>query len=64
MTPHFAGHFDSATSSCRLKIEQTALQKETDARSLKRLEEIKGEVAALQSEMDALTERWRVEKAR
>ena len=46
----------------RLKIEEVALQKESDPRSVARLSEIREELQGLQKEHDALTTRWQVEK--
>ena len=48
----------------KLKMEEAALKKESDARSTKRLQECKAEIAALEKDLNALTERWRVEKER
>jgi len=48
----------------RLKMEEAALKKESDARSTKRLHECKAEIAALEKDLHAVTERWRVEKDR
>ncbi len=46
----------------RLKIEQEALGKETDAGSKSRLETLKKELAELEEKSAALTQRWSAEK--
>ncbi|QCX26360.1 ATP-dependent chaperone ClpB [Nocardioides jishulii] len=47
----------------RLKMEQFALEKETDPASVERLEHLKGELADQQEELRALEARWEREKA-
>jgi ATP-dependent Clp protease ATP-binding subunit ClpB len=46
----------------RLKIEQEALRKETDAGSKERLKRLEKELAGLEEEADALTSKWKAEK--
>ena len=46
----------------QLKIEQLALEKEKDAASKERLETLKGELANLEEQSAALTQRWQAEK--
>ena len=46
----------------QLKIEQLALEKETDAASKDRLETLKGELANLEEQSASLTQRWQAEK--
>ena len=46
----------------QLKIEQLALEKEKDAASKDRLETLKGELANLEEQSAALTQRWQAEK--
>ncbi|MEL6372971.1 MAG: ATP-dependent chaperone ClpB [Pseudomonadota bacterium] len=46
----------------QLKIEREALKKETDAASQDRLERLEKEIADLDEESQALTERWQAEK--
>jgi len=46
----------------RLKIEQEALRKETDAGSKERLKRLTKELADLEEEADALTAKWKAEK--
>ncbi|MEY3702849.1 MAG: hypothetical protein RLZZ561_469 [Pseudomonadota bacterium] len=46
----------------QLKIEQLALEKEKDAASRDRLETLKGELANLEEQSAALTQRWQAEK--
>ena len=46
----------------RLKIEQEALKKETDAGSKDRLERLSKELAELEERSNALTARWKAEK--
>ena len=46
----------------RLKIEQEALRKETDAGSKERLKRLEKELADLEEEADALTTKWKAEK--
>ena len=47
----------------RLEIEEIALAKETDEASKKRLEELQKELAELKTQSDAMTARWKNEKA-
>ncbi|MCO6414252.1 MAG: ATP-dependent chaperone ClpB [Thiogranum sp.] len=47
----------------QLKIESAALQKESDEASIKRLENLKGEIARLEREYSDLEEIWKAEKA-
>ena len=47
----------------RLEIEEIALAKETDEASKKRLEELRKELAELRTQSDAMTARWKNEKA-
>jgi len=47
----------------QLKIEQAALQKESDAASQERLEKLKGEIANLEEKSQALTAEWQKEKS-
>ncbi|MDO5317612.1 MAG: AAA family ATPase [bacterium] len=47
----------------RLEIEEIALTKETDEASKKRLEELRKELAELRTQSDAMTVRWKNEKA-
>jgi ATP-dependent Clp protease ATP-binding subunit ClpB len=46
----------------QLKIEQSALQKESDKASKERLEKLDGEIAELGSKSEELTARWQAEK--
>ena len=46
----------------RLKIEQEALRKETDAGSKERLKRLEKELADLEEKADALTAKWKAEK--
>ena len=46
----------------RLKIEREGLKRESDDASRDRLERIEGELAGLEEESAALTQRWRAEK--
>src|SRR5256712_7527682 len=46
----------------RLKIEQEALKKESDAGSKSRLQKLEKELAGLEEQSSALTARWRAEK--
>ena len=46
----------------RLKIEQQALKKETDAGSKDRLKRLEKDLAGLQEQADALTAKWKSEK--
>jgi ATP-dependent Clp protease ATP-binding subunit ClpB len=46
----------------RLKIEQEALKKETDAGSKERLKRLEKDLAGLQEKADALTAKWKSEK--
>jgi len=46
----------------QLKIERSALQKETDKASKERLEKLHGEIAELETKSAELTARWRAEK--
>ncbi len=46
----------------RLKIEQEALKKETDAGSKDRLKRLEKDLASLQEQADALTAKWKSEK--
>jgi len=46
----------------QLKIEQAALQKESDAASRERLEKLKGEIAGLEEKSQALNAEWQAEK--
>jgi ATP-dependent Clp protease ATP-binding subunit ClpB len=46
----------------RLKIEQEALKKETDAGSKDRLKRLEKELADLQEQADALTAKWKAER--
>ncbi len=46
----------------RLKIEQEALRKESDAGSKERLKRLEKELADLEEEADALTAKWKAEK--
>jgi ATP-dependent Clp protease ATP-binding subunit ClpB len=46
----------------QLKIEREALKKESDAASRERLARIEGEIASLDEQSRALTERWSAEK--
>src|SRR4051812_42439307 len=46
----------------RLKIEQEALKKETDAGSKDRLQRLEKELADLQEQADALTAKWKAER--
>jgi ATP-dependent Clp protease ATP-binding subunit ClpB len=46
----------------RLKIEQEALKKETDAASKDRLERLSKELADLEERSSAITQRWKTEK--
>ncbi len=46
----------------RLKIEQEALKKETDAASKDRLKRLEKELASLQEQADALTAKWKSER--
>ena len=55
---------DEATRHVRrLEIEEIALAKETDEASKKRLEELRKELAELKAKADAMTARWKNEKA-
>ena len=55
---------DEATRHVRrLEIEEIALAKETDEASKKRLEELRKELSELKAKADAMTARWRNEKA-
>ena len=47
----------------RLEIEEIALKKEKDEASKKRLAELQGELSALKAKADAMTARWKAEKA-
>ena len=47
----------------RLEIEEIALAKETDEASKKRLEELRKELAEQRAQADAMTARWKNEKA-
>jgi ATP-dependent Clp protease ATP-binding subunit ClpB len=46
----------------RLRIEQEALKKETDAGSKERLKRLEKELAELQEQADALTAKWKAER--
>src|SRR5437868_8557885 len=46
----------------RLKIEQEALKKETDAGSKERLKRLEKELAELGEKADALTAKWKAER--
>ena len=46
----------------RMKIEQEALKKETDAGSKDRLKRLEKDLASLQEKADALTAKWKAEK--
>ncbi|KQN93096.1 ATP-dependent chaperone ClpB [Sphingomonas sp. Leaf231] len=46
----------------RLKIEREGLKRETDAASVDRLETLEGELAHLEEQSTALTQRWQAEK--
>jgi ATP-dependent Clp protease ATP-binding subunit ClpB len=46
----------------QLKIEREALKKETDAASRDRLQRLERELAGLEEEANALTQRWKAEK--
>ena len=46
----------------RMKIEQEALKKETDAGSKDRLKRLEKDLASLQEKSDALTAKWKAEK--
>ena len=46
----------------QLKIEQSALQKESDKASRERLEKLDGDIAELESKSEDLTARWQAEK--
>ena len=46
----------------RMKIEQEALKKETDAASKDRLKRLEKDLASLQEQADALTAKWKSEK--
>jgi ATP-dependent Clp protease ATP-binding subunit ClpB len=48
----------------QLKIEQEALKKESDTASKDRLKKLGAELAELQEKSDALTARWKAEKAK
>jgi len=48
----------------QLKIEEQALKKETDAGSKERLKRLAKELASLEEESDALTQRWQSEKTK
>jgi ATP-dependent Clp protease ATP-binding subunit ClpB len=48
----------------QLKIEEQALQKETDAGSKERLKRLTKELAALEEESASLTQRWQAEKSK
>lgn len=48
----------------QLKIEREALKKEDDAASKDRLEKLSGELANLEEQSKALTERWQSEKSK
>jgi ATP-dependent Clp protease ATP-binding subunit ClpB len=48
----------------QLKIEQEALKKETDTGSKERLKRIAKEIASLEEESAALTQRWQAEKSK
>jgi ATP-dependent Clp protease ATP-binding subunit ClpB len=48
----------------QLRIEQEALKKETDPGSKERLKRIAKEIAGLEEESSALTQRWQAEKAK
>jgi ATP-dependent Clp protease ATP-binding subunit ClpB len=48
----------------QLKIEEQALQKETDAGSKERLKRLAKELASLEEESAALTQRWQAEKSK
>ncbi len=48
----------------QLKIEEQALQKETDAGSKERLKRLAKELASLEEESKAFTQRWQAEKAK
>ena len=55
---------DEATRHVRrLEIEEIALAKETDEASKKRLEELRKELSELKAKADAMTARWKNEKA-
>ncbi len=55
---------DEATRHVRrLEIEEIALAKETDDASKKRLEELRKELSELKANADAMTARWKNEKA-
>ena len=55
---------DEATRHVRrLEIEEIALAKETDDASKKRLEELRKELSELKAKADAMTARWKNEKA-
>ncbi|TQN28823.1 ATP-dependent Clp protease ATP-binding subunit ClpB [Haloactinospora alba] len=47
----------------RLRMEEMALEKESDAPSVQRLERLRGELADKQEELDGLIARWEQEKA-
>jgi ATP-dependent Clp protease ATP-binding subunit ClpB len=48
----------------QLKIEEQALQKETDAGSKERLKRLVKELASLEEESKAITQRWQAEKSK
>lgn len=48
----------------QLKIEEQALQKETDAGSKERLKRLAKELASLEEESKAITQRWQAEKSK
>ena len=48
----------------QLKIEREALKKEPDEASKQRLEKLEGELADLEEEAQALSQRWLAEKER
>ena len=48
----------------QLRIEASALQKETDAASQDRLERLEDEIGVLQGKSDEITARWRAEKGK
>jgi len=47
----------------RLEIEEIALKKETDPNSIKRLEELQGELSVLKAKADKMTAQWNEEKS-
>ena len=47
----------------RLKMEEMALEKESDPAGIQRLERLRGELADTQEQLDALVARWEQEKA-